>query len=513
MKLWLIVFSCLVTLVGQAQYKIENEPEAEVEYELVRLDKQVNSPYHEGAPIISSDGQTLYFFVADHPDNNYGTKGSQDIWYAERTTTGIWGPAKHMSAPLNQHRYNQVMSISQGGNLLLVRGGVGKSSLGFSVCHRTKSGWSQPIPLRIKDYEKMAKGVYSGGILTGKGRVLLMYFNEVKDENISDLYVSFLQDGNKWTKPKFIESLNTKQDDFGPFMGEDETILYFASGRPGGSGSADIYATKKLDDTWLNWSDPINVGPPVNTKSFDAYYSKDAKGNVFTTRAYVTRDGGSLDILTLIPKIIEKVKPTIMVWGNVYDKKTGEPIGSQVIYEIHDLDIGNLVADDYDGFYELPLPGSGEYGIKAKAEGYMDLTEGLEVASADTNQLIQKDLFLDPIEIGTTVRLENIFFDFDKTTLRPESFTELDQVLAFLEDNPNVEIEISGHTDSKGSGNYNLRLSDGRAAAVRDYLRTKWISEGRVVSRGYGETVPLDTNDTDEGRQMNRRVEFTILAK
>ncbi len=126
---------------------------------------------------------------------------------------------------------------------------------------------------------------------------------------------------------------------------------------------------------------------------------------------------------------------------------------------------------------------------------------------------IQKDLYLDPVEVGITVRLDNIFFDFDKTTLKPESYAELNKVLNFLESNPNVEIEIAGHTDNKGSDDYNVQLSHGRAQAVVEYLISQGITYERIVAQGYGEKVPVASNDTDKGRAINRRVEFTVLSK
>ncbi len=480
------------------------------DYQLKRLDKRVNSPWHEGAPVISADGNTLYFFVADHPDNKYGTKGSQDIWYSERTSDGTWKDAVHMTAPLNQLRYNQVMSVINDGNTLLLRGS-GRNSEGLSLTHRRGSGWSPPIALRVKDLDKMRKGVYSGGVMTEDGKVLLLYFNELKDRRISDLYVSFLESDGSWTRPKFIEALNTKKDEFGPSLDPDGKTLYFASSRVGGSGSTDIYMTKRLDDTWLNWSEPINLGAPVNTSGFDAYYSVDNKGNVFTTRAYMSRDGGSLDILSLIP--IEKPKPKLMVWGYVYDRKSGEPVSAQVKYEIFQVEIDNTISEGQDGFYEVKLSGEGHYQILTSAEGFMNTTDELEIPEIYADTIIQKDLFLDQIEIGATVRLNNIFFDFDKTDLRDESVMELDRVVEFLKSNPTVRIEIAGHTDSKGSDSYNIALSDGRAASVRKYLVENWIDRDRVVSHGYGEGKPIATNETDEGRQKNRRVEFTILEK
>jgi len=507
--LFVLMMGFFLQLEAQLAYVAPDptKPTKKFDYQLLRMDRKVNSPFHEGAPLISTDGSILYFFVADHPDNKFGTKGSQDIWFTEKTSDGKWREAVHMEAPLNQNRYNQVMSIINDGNTLLVRGKNNE----LAISHKNFNGWDNPVALRIAEYDRMRRGVYSGAILNQEGDVLILYFNERKDETISDLYISHKQEDGSWSKPEYIDALNTDDDEFGPSLDPDGETLYFASSRSGGFGSTDIYVTKRLDDTWTNWSEPINLGAPVNTKGFDAYYSVDDKGNVFTTRAYMTADGGSLDILSLIP--VEKAKPKLSVWGFVYDNESKEPVSADVKYEIHQLTAGEAVSDVHDGFYEVQITGEGNYQILTSAEGYLNSTDELDIPWVEADTIIQKDLYLDKIKVGTTVRLNNIFFDFDKTTLRPESITELQMVLEFLKNNPTVKIEIAGHTDSKGSDAYNLNLSDGRAAAVRTYLTENWIDTGRVISNGYGENKPVDTNETDEGRQRNRRVEFTILER
>jgi outer membrane protein OmpA-like peptidoglycan-associated protein len=124
---------------------------------------------------------------------------------------------------------------------------------------------------------------------------------------------------------------------------------------------------------------------------------------------------------------------------------------------------------------------------------------------------VTRDLYLQKIEVGLTVKLKNIYFDFNKTTLKPESFVELDKVYEFLRTNPKVEVEIGGHTDSNGSDQYNANLSQGRSESVVDYLITQGIDASRLSARGYGESKPIDTNDTKEGQANNRRVEFTVV--
>ncbi|HLT73471.1 MAG TPA: OmpA family protein, partial [Ohtaekwangia sp.] len=164
------------------------------------------------------------------------------------------------------------------------------------------------------------------------------------------------------------------------------------------------------------------------------------------------------------------------------------------------------------GSYEKEIPKLGWYILSASAEGYLTATDSVHADQEDLTPFV-KDLYLAPIEVGVTVRLKNIYFDFDKTTLKKESYTELNKVVEFLNQNPSVEIEIAGHTDSKGSDDYNANLSQGRSQAVVDYLISQGINDYRLSAHGYGESKPIDTNDTDEGRANNRRVEFTVMKK
>jgi len=207
------------------------------------------------------------------------------------------------------------------------------------------------------------------------------------------------------------------------------------------------------------------------------------------------------------------VAKKLVVSGSVYDKKTQTPIAAKVM--LASLKSNQPVNDNLlatNGKYEKTVPRLGWYLLTASAEGYLSATDSVALESEDLSPVI-KDLFLEPIEVGVTVRLKNIYFDFDKTTLKRESYTELNKVVDFLKQNPTVEIEIAGHTDAKGSDDYNLNLSQGRSQSVVDYIISQGIQSSRLVAHGYGEGKPIDTNDTTEGQANNRRVEFTILKK
>jgi OOP family OmpA-OmpF porin len=216
----------------------------------------------------------------------------------------------------------------------------------------------------------------------------------------------------------------------------------------------------------------------------------------------------TLNIEVLLTPVAKK----LVLTGNVYDQKTEKQIPAQVEIVARSNRKNSFKIQAEDGHYEQSIPTLGWYMISASAEGYMNATDSVSIKNSELSPFT-KDLFLQRIEVGVTVVLKNIYFDFDKTTLKKESSTELNKVVNFLKQNSTVEIEISGHTDSKGSDDYNLSLSQGRSQSVVDYLIKQGIESYRLTAKGYGENKPIDTNDTDEGRANNRRVEFTVLKK
>ena len=560
-------------------------------YELVKMDKTVNTFHHEAAPVISPDGNTLYFFVQNHPENTLGKDDTQDIWVSKKDPAGAWGQAQHLTSPFNQHRSNQVFTVFPDGSLF-IKGGRAKGEKGFSIV----SGNSLR-ELSVKDFDKMNKGRFYGASMSADLKHMLIYFSEVENSLNSDLYASHAQPDGSWKRPEKLK-LSTTTDDVGPFIGPDQRTLYFASARqsPGRQGGVDIYKTNRMDDTWMNWSEPINMGKPINTNALDYYFTIDNAGNIFTSRANKALDGAQLDLYALVPKtlkiilvgtvqdekssqplqanvelkwkdkepiklktepvgkfesrlpeinsftvsvtaegylpkqqtlsipvanndttiyidvLLKPVAKKLLITGNVYDKKTEQLINAKLDISIRGDKKVNLNVDAMNGHYEKEISKLGFYIITASAHGYLNSNDSI-AADDDQRSPFERDLYLIPIEVGVTVRLKNIYFDFDKTTLKQESYVELNKVVEFLKQNASVEIEISGHTDSKGSDDYNLNLSQGRSQSVVDYIVSQGIESFRLTAHGYGETKPIDTNDTDAGRANNRRVEFTVLKK
>jgi OmpA-OmpF porin, OOP family len=510
-----------VAYAGLKQQK-ENIITAATIVKIENLGPNVNSDLSELRPTVSADGNLLFFICENHPDNTKfrSVPNSQDIWFAERDENGKWGEAHHLAYPLNTMQYNAVYWISPDNNRILIRGSFDNGAYygkGVSMCHLKENGrFSEPMALRIKNYAKYDRGRQSGASMTHDGKALLLYMSNEEGSSVNDIYVCFLEPDGTWTEPKNLgKKINAPDtDEMTPYMASDGETMYFSSNRPGGLGDNDIWMTRRLDKKWEKWSDPVNLGSPINTPTWDAFFTLDAGGEY----AYLTTSlntYGRSDIVRV--KLLEKEKPNpvVLVSGNVYNQKTKEPLSASLIYETlpDGVEAGNGISSPVDGSFKIVLPYDKNYSIRAKADKFFAVSENLKLDSLIKAgyKEIHKDLYLVPIEIGAVVRLNNVFFDFDKWDLRPESFIELDRVVKLLNENPTIEIEMSAHTDSKGSDDYNIRLSDNRAKSVMQYILSKGIATNRIISQGYGETRPVATNDTDDGRQLNRRVEFKIL--
>jgi len=256
------------------------------------LGTKINSVLPELRPTVSADGNHLYFICQNHPANTKyrSVPNSQDIWYSERDSTGKWSDAVHMEYPLNTTHYNAVYWISPDNNRLLLRGAFNEGafiSKGVSMTYKDRDGeWTPPNALLIKNYEKYDHGRQSGASMTHDGETLLLYMTPERNGINNDLYVSFLTPEGWWTEPKSLgKKINLPDyDEMTPYMAADGVTLYFSSNRPGGLGDNDIWMTRRLDKTWQKWSDPVNLGSPINTPDWDAFFTLDAGGEY----AYLT---------------------------------------------------------------------------------------------------------------------------------------------------------------------------------------------------------------------------------
>jgi outer membrane protein OmpA-like peptidoglycan-associated protein len=491
------------------------------QYQKENLGAAVNSQYAELSPTISPDGKKLFFIRTDHPENSsYPQPGSQDIWMSKLDSTGKWTAARHLKAPFNDELYNGIEGFSVDGNTRYIKGYYERGQydgMGFSYFELTKDGWVGPKGIKVKGYESgiKAEDRSISSCMHSDNQTLLMSFvpNDRKKTD-HDLYVSFRKENGNFSEPLLLPTVSSPYDEIGPFLASDGVTLYFASNRPGGLGSHDIWMSRRLDDTWQKWSEPVNLGPEINTNDWDAYYSVAASGDV----AYMVSSSGGFgnsDIVKITLKEEVRPNPVALVSGKVLDQKTGKPVEATITYYslADNVEAGTARSSNGTGDYSIVLPYGKTYGFRAQAKGYYAVSENLDLTGLKSYQELKRNLFLVPIEIGQVVRLNNIFFESGKATLKPESFEELDRVVKLLTDNPTMEIDLAGHTDNVGTEEANQQLSDDRSKAVYDYLTSKGILASRLSTRGYGEIKPVDTNDTEEGRSKNRRVEFTIRKR
>jgi OmpA-OmpF porin, OOP family len=488
-----------------------------------RLDETVNSNYAELNPLLSPDGKTLYFSRRNHPGNVGGVNDKEDIWYSQLGADGKWTLAKNMGPEFNNENPNFINAISStpdGKSVLILLGNKylekGKMLAGVSVSDNVNGKWSEPKPLHIEnDYNFNDKANY---FLTNTRKALLMSVEREDSEGGRDLYVSFTKNDTTWTEPLNLgNSLNTAGDETAPFLASDDKTLYFSSNGFSGYGGADVYVSKRLDDTWKNWSEPQNMGPDINSKTDDLFFNIPSASEYAYYSRVITPE--NTDIFRAKLPFYKSPDPIVVVKGKLIDSKTRKPIGAKIVYELlpEGKEIGVTQSNPETGEYEIHVPAGQLYGVRAEAKGHLSESQNLDLKNiSNTGSLVeQKDISLAPIEVvsvatNAKISLNNIFFDVDKAVLKPESFPELNRLVTLMNDEPAMEVEIAGHTDATGAEQYNLMLSQWRANKVAQYLNEKGITKERIQTTFYGETQPLENNNTKEGRRKNRRVEFKI---
>jgi len=492
--------------------QINLEKSSEYQNNIERLNDNVNSNYSDLAPLISPDGKIL-FFTREGDPRNLGGANDQDIWYSIIDSNGIFEKAENIGPPLNNAYSNFAISVTPDGNSLIVGNIYTQNEppmQGVSISHLQNDKWNYPEPLKINNYYNKSR--YSTFYYANDSKTLL--FGIVRDDSYGsyDLYVSFLQSDGSWSEPKNLgPEINTAGDELSPFLASDLATLYFSSNSYPGYGKNDIFMSRRLDSTWQHWSEPINLGNQINTPEWDAYFSVPASGEYAYLVSY--RDGIYREDIYRI-KLPQSLKPesVVLISGKVLNSKTNAPILAKIVYEElpQGKEVGTAISNDSTGEYKITLPGNKKYGFRATAEGFLGISENIDLTNLVEYQELKRDLYLVPVQKGAKFLINNIFFEFGKFNLLPESYPELNRLAEFLKKNPEIRIKISGYTDNIGSTEDNQILSQKRADAVREYLISKGIEVERITTLGYGEKDPIATNKTEKGRALNRRVEFEI---
>ena len=489
---------------------------------------QIDSSTANISPMIAPDGNTI-FFGRVSPQNVGGIRDEQDIWYIERDgADSEWRAPQNIGRPLNNENSNYVSAVAtDGDNYLLLLGNTyqedGKMRNGVSISRRTESGWSIPVALNVADYYNDSD--VANYFMSEDQRFLLMALERDDSQGVRDLYVCFNQGENIWSEPLNLgPKINTPDVESSPFLANDST-LYFSSRGFSGFGGEDVYVAYRKDDSWTQWSKPENLGPAINSEQDDTFFNV----SIDDQYAFLTRGTprGANMYRVRMPVFRGKNAPRnhYLVKGLVYNVKNNMPVAAEVRITngTDSVSVTNSTTGP-DGQFEVDLP-PGTYEIYAQKEGYAPTNREpvtLSDIDPDRDGVVFRDLYLSNDFSAVNIREEltdnrraiageEVLFELNSHQLGRGSYRQLKEVATFMQENPDITLQVEGHTCSRGTNSYNQQLSQQRAEAVAEYLARQGVAPARIVSVGYGEAKPLVNNSSEANRKLNRRVEFEVL--
>jgi outer membrane protein OmpA-like peptidoglycan-associated protein len=374
---------------------------------------------------------------------------------------------------------------------------------------REGTGWSEPKAQEIDDYYNLSEK--ANFYLANSRKTMIMSIQRDDTYGDRDLYVSFMKRDGSWTAPMNLgANVNSAAEETSPFLASDDKTLFFSSAGYIGFGKGDIYMTRRLDDTWQNWSQPLNMGPQVNSEGEDLFFTMPAEGNF----AYYTKEDevGDMNIFRLEMPLFYEIDPVITITGRVLDAETQEPLAAVVSYETLEdgVEVGRVQTDPTTGEYEITLPAGKEYQYIVKIDGYLPISENVDLTNQRESKSFTNDMILVPVKKKAEIVLNNVFFDFDSYAILAKSKSELDRMVQLMQENDAIKVSIIGHTDNIGTEPYNLALSKNRAKSVVDYLIANGIEKARLSFEGKGELYPAVPNTNPITRAQNRRVNFKV---
>jgi outer membrane protein OmpA-like peptidoglycan-associated protein/tetratricopeptide (TPR) repeat protein len=435
----------------------------------------------------------------------------ENMYKSVKIDTG-YSEATFLSEKINTPEFNEgAQCISPDGQFLFFTGCTRPDGLGrcdIYIAQKEGDGWSNPINL---GFPINTKGWESQPSLSADGKTLYFISDRRGGYGSYDIWKSNIQTDGTWSMPENLgPKINTKYDEQSPFIHPDDQTLYFSSNGWPGLGQKDIFISRL--DSIKQWSLPLNLGYPINTYGEETGLTINASG----TKAFFSSNNfkgyGGFDIYSFdLPQKL-RPNPVNYVSGVVFDEDDKQKLSAVV--DIIDIKTSKSIhiglSDAIDGTFLASLPNNREYSLNVSKKGYLFYSENFSVQKNIVGKPIILDVPLQKIAVGKKVVLKNIFFDTNKFNLKQESVAELAKMIEFLQENTKVEIELSGHTDNLGDTNYNVNLSQNRAKAVFDYLINNGIEAKRLSFKGYGKSLPVADNSTEEGRANNRRTEFLI---
>ena len=538
MRMRIFFYFILLILLLPFQVKSQINPDS-LKFTIINLGANINTPYDEFAPIISADGSMMIFtstrpiYKADIDKKMQGMENVYVSYYDDMTWK--WSEAKMLGSTINQPwKNNSAIALSNDGQRMLLYRGDPDGNIYESDL--IGEDWSEPVklpkPINSSSHESSAS-------ISPDGRTIYFISNRRGGEGKLDIWVCH-QDNMGWGKAENLgPAINTPQDEEGVFIHPDGKTLFFSSKGHNSMGGYDIYKTVLEEGIW---STPVNMGDSINTPNDDLFFSLTASGKTgyyssiragglgqkdiyeinFRFQKQASKNNSAKEVVSAAKNSDEEItnsdigQPNLTLFkGIVIDYDSFEPLGSEI--EITDNDknkvISTIKSNSVSGKFLASLPAGKNYGLTINKKGYLFYSENFDIPASAAYKEIHKHIPLQKLSVGNRIVLKNIFYDYGKATLRPESISELFRVVKLLNLSNDIKIEVASFTDSRGSDEFNKALSQARAQAVADFLFAGGIGKEQMVVKGYGKLNPIATNDTEEGRQLNRRTEIKVLEQ
>jgi len=501
LQIFMLMLACvgclgIQNLYAQEKVKIENAGDA------------INSFSAEYHPLISADEAVMYF-TSRRSNTTGGKKDPEyDIFYEDIYVSlkqdGKWMPPTNLGSPANSEGHDAATGLSPDGQKLFIyrAGNIYQSQLDGEV-------WTEP--------EKLNKNINSKGKETAacfSFDGLTMYFISDRKGGFGekDIYMSKLTEEGDWGSAINLgATVNSVTNEDAVFMHPDGKTLYFSSDGHNSMGGYDIFSAE-YNEQKKTWSTPKNLGKPINTTGDDVFFVLSANGKHAYYSSVRDEGLGEQDIY-MITFLEDTLKPELtLIKGKITDED-GSPL--EVDIEVTDANSNAIISktksNKLTGEYLLSLPSGRDYSITYADEGFFFHAERINIPESSRFNELLMEITLKKAEVGSSVALDDILFDYNKATLKPESMPGLMRAISFMKENKDLMFEISGHTDNKGGWEYNMQLSEERAETVVNYFIEHGIDKSKLVYSGYGFEKPIASNDTETGRQQNRRVEMLIL--
>ncbi len=478
----------------------------DIEIQKIRLPSSINSSFVESRPLISGDGNTLFFCRREHPDNIGGKGDPQDIWFCRKDKSKEWGISMNAGKPLNNKMGNAVVTINPEVNEGIfvntyssIEKGDGKILAKSSF---ENSIWSEPLPMEIHNYSN--KSPYADFYYSYKEGVLLIAIQKASKNNVGgqDIYVSFPTADGSWGSPVNLgTSINTKKAEYSPFLGSDGKSLFFVSEGHPGEGGADIFFSNRLDESWTNWSEPENIGAPINSSNEEVFFSITADFGEIFFESYKKRSSNRDIFKARLP---EKFKP-------------GFNISSEVIPDVT-FELSARKKHESESSSKNPShnTNSSVHPEKMVFNDSIDHAQANSTHATSTKRILNTFPSINILEGNNIIQfnfVENIYFEKDKWEIQEKYIPFLNKIHEIMLSNKYLKLKVFGYSDATGSTYKNLQLSKRRAGQIAKYFKEKsGMKDERLIPQGFGEKYPLATNDDEfEGRELNRRVELQLI--